>query len=743
MGLAWLVYALGALLGNIAVGITGLGHAIFFIFIFQIAVLSGFDERDFKYTVFLQALALLIAQPLLLRNSNIIRNANRQLLWLFVPATIVSTPIGNMVADAADTSILQIVGGTLVMIIGLRELIKGRNQLQQLFCGDYSIKPAEIFMKERETLSSTDSGVSDVSHTLELADISTMNLLTINEETKVFFMIGSQRSGSNWLRTIIDQRDDIAGPHPPHILREFEPLLEKFGHLQDADNIENLVDHVLLFVERNQVTWVDRNDSPIKFHRDDAADYVQQKMKTLTASGIAEDQLGIYILISLMDYTYSFFAQQNDKTTFLCKSMGMSKYHKQLQNYFGSQRLRYIYLVRDPRDVTLSFQKAPVGDKHIYTILKKWCKLQDQVIPILDDAPNQIHFISYEDMLTNKVEEITRLNKFIGGARQGSDLPQHDSRTLINNAANCKSTSSISRLSSQFQNLTKGDEFQKTQKQKWRSEMTSEDLTIAESVAYATMIRLGYTPSVVDSETKIVNYSNEDIATFVAENARWVEASLSNLRSENPLDIARRQFQKEVLTLEAEPICHSMRIATQPQPKESDAAINTSVDGKPTDEIAVPFPKDEICQAEDKSTKWQQLTTRQKAFTITMGALSGFLGGLCGIRGPPMIIFFMHSPVDLSSSAQRATSTAVTFCNVVVRVIYYIVTSTTKNSNRFTDRDADIYIAVGVCSLVGPYLGQFYFKRKLANQKEKIRAILSIPLAVCGITLLIFGFGSY
>ena len=32
------------------------------------------------------------------------------------------------------------------------------------------------------------------------------------------FMIGTQRSGSNLLRLMVNQAPDIAAPHPPHIL---------------------------------------------------------------------------------------------------------------------------------------------------------------------------------------------------------------------------------------------------------------------------------------------------------------------------------------------------------------------------------------------------------------------------------------------------------------------------------------------------------------------------------------------
>ncbi len=54
----------------------------------------------------------------------------------------------------------------------------------------------------------------------------------------VYFMIGSQRSGSNWLRTMLSEREDLIAPHPPHIMRDFMPLLPKYGDLDDFSNLK-------------------------------------------------------------------------------------------------------------------------------------------------------------------------------------------------------------------------------------------------------------------------------------------------------------------------------------------------------------------------------------------------------------------------------------------------------------------------------------------------------------------------
>jgi len=86
------VLSLCAFLGNIGVALTGFGMAIIFFFVYQIAYVSGF-EIDFKYALLVQALSLASIQPLLLYKSGVREHASRQMMFYFIPITLVSTPL--------------------------------------------------------------------------------------------------------------------------------------------------------------------------------------------------------------------------------------------------------------------------------------------------------------------------------------------------------------------------------------------------------------------------------------------------------------------------------------------------------------------------------------------------------------------------------------------------------------------------------------------------------------------------
>ena len=54
------------------------------------------------------------------------------------------------------------------------------------------------------------------------------------------FMIGTQRSGSNLLRLMLNEPARIAAPHPPHILQRLMPLVPNYGDLEKRENFRQI-----------------------------------------------------------------------------------------------------------------------------------------------------------------------------------------------------------------------------------------------------------------------------------------------------------------------------------------------------------------------------------------------------------------------------------------------------------------------------------------------------------------------
>ena len=159
--------------------------------------------------------------------------------------------------------------------------------------------------------------------------------------------IGTQRSGSNLLRAMLNQLPEIAAPHPPHILKTFIPLLQIYDDLNNDANFESLLNDVCLWVELNPVTW-----QTSKIDRASIKNSCKEKT-----------------LIELFYRVYAYYAALQNSEYTCCKSMSNVHQYKALENAGLSPY--YIYLHRDGRDVACSFKKAIIGEKHVYHIARR------------------------------------------------------------------------------------------------------------------------------------------------------------------------------------------------------------------------------------------------------------------------------------------------------------------------------------------------------------------------------------
>jgi len=409
---------------------------------------------------------------------------------------------------------------------------------------------------------------------------------SVDPNAPVFFMIGSQRSGSNWLRTMLDEREDLASPHPPHIMRDFMPILDKFGNLDDPERLRVLIDHVCTFVERNQVPWLTIHNRKISFNRAEAERFVTEQLSSLREKANGAKLPKGMPLLAIFDFVYNEFTIASDKRIWICKSMGMSKFHDMLLQYYGEHRLRYVYLVRDPRDVAMSFMKTPVGDCHYFPIITKWCGLQDAVLPIMETHSHLLLKVHYEELLSDKENTIKKIYDFIGkrrfgmGQRRGSVLGLEDVGTLIGNAKHGRQAAAAAHLSYQFQNLVRGPSFAAKQHAKWLNgpePLSNENLMLIESVAHNHMKRLSYEPHLVPHKRQPLVFTEEQKAEFARLNKLAIENMMTTLEVENPGDAQRRKHQAEVLSMPAEMI----------SAKEDDSCVEIGDDSD-----AAQYPRD-------------------------------------------------------------------------------------------------------------------------------------------------------
>ena len=323
------------------------------------------------------------------------------------------------------------------------------------------------------------------------------------------FMIGTQRSGSNLFRLMLNQLPEIAAPHPPHILIRLMPLMEGYGDLSNPETFAQLVDDACRLVEANPVEWegvkLDRAEIAARCDRQD--------------------------LYAVMAAIYDTLRDTWGKEAWVCKSLANVKYADKLADRFDDAK--FIYLYRDGRDVALSFMKAPSeGEKHYYNIALDWNKAQQQALRLRDKVgPSRFLSVSYEDLTGDEAGTLRRVCEFLGATYSEDAMHFHETDEA-------KRAATASNL---WENVTKP--VMKDNTRKFLTQMTPDDLRIFESVAGQSLDELGY-DRVATKKGEEERFTPEQIAEFNALNAERKKAGWATMDED---DRKRREEQKAVL----------------------------------------------------------------------------------------------------------------------------------------------------------------------------------------------------
>ena len=321
---------------------------------------------------------------------------------------------------------------------------------------------------------------------------------------QAIFMVGEQRSGSNLLRLILNESSSIAAPHPPHILQRFMPLLSTYGDLNDKKSFKKLIDDVCRLVELNPVPW----------------DKVKLKRKEIFNRCKEKSLIAVYATV--MDL----YAEAHGATAWVCKSMQNIQWADEINRYFDNPK--YIYLYRDPRDVTLSFTKAVIGEKHPYFIAKQWNNLQELCMNELKTQGDKTVIpLSYENLLKNPEKVVKELCNDIGITFNKNMMNFHKSKEAERSANS----------STLWENLSQP--IKNNNSQKFMSELTSHEIKIIESITGKVMDTLGY-ERVLVKEGDELDFSKDEIEFFHQEN---LKAKNKKATQVDPSDLKRRKLQ--------------------------------------------------------------------------------------------------------------------------------------------------------------------------------------------------------
>lgn len=325
--------------------------------------------------------------------------------------------------------------------------------------------------------------------------------------------VGTQRSGSNLLRVMLNAHSMISSHHPPHLLQTFMPLLHLYGDLSIPQNKRKLIEDCCEWVYANPVTW-----QPVSFDINAMNDHCSD-------------------LIDIFQFIYKEKAKQDQAMIWACKSTFNIEYIHSIE-----ERIKpfYIYLYRDGRDVAVSFKKAIVGPKHIYAISKKWHEEQQLTLNFLKRLnADRFISISYESLLENPDKILKQLCEKLGIGFE-SDMLQY-----------YKSGESMltSQSGHMWENVSKP--LIKSNSKKYLNELTDDEIDIFETVAGDSLKALNYQLEGAGKRTinssEIQNFLSEDL---ILRNISRSHADPKDLEMRRPHDQLLAQIKQNLISNE-------------------------------------------------------------------------------------------------------------------------------------------------------------------------------------------------
>jgi hypothetical protein len=277
-----------------------------------------------------------------------------------------------------------------------------------------------------------------------------------NQPSGPIFIVGTERSGSNLLRLILNAHPRIAVPHPPHVLRYFAPLEASYGDLSRRDDRARLADDVRWLLRVHIHPW----DPPID-------------REALIGHADPPDLLGIFFGL------YDQFLRAEGKARWGCKSTFAIHHVDRLRRHRPDAR--FLWLVRDPRDVAASSRRSVFSPFHPYLTACLWRDQQELGLALQARLPADCWLrMRYEDLLADPEGSVRSLCRFLGEPFEPGMLAYH--RTDAAQAA--------AALSEDWRNTTQP--VLQGNAGKYRSHLSGAEIRLVETVAGRLMEELDY-----------------------------------------------------------------------------------------------------------------------------------------------------------------------------------------------------------------------------------------------------------
>jgi len=265
---------------------------------------------------------------------------------------------------------------------------------------------------------------------------------------KPVFILGAPRSGTTFLASLLE-KTVYGAPFETHFISKYYHLLENYGDLTDYKKFNKLVTDIL--TERAVMQW--------DLYLDNKS-FFKELGNNISFSSIT-DQLCLKAAVK------KGYKSWGDKTPGYVGEFDIIK------SLFPDSK--YIYIVRDGRDVALSLLLKDWGPNNIYYCAEYWAELNKDSTQLLELAANgQLYFLTYEDLLDNVKTHIEKIYKFLDMKYSQKDIDEL-SQTV-----------------------------QKGNYNKWKQKMSTFQIRIFESLAGNSLKKFGYETAYKEQKVSLI-----------------------------------------------------------------------------------------------------------------------------------------------------------------------------------------------------------------------------------------------
>ena len=284
------------------------------------------------------------------------------------------------------------------------------------------------------------------------------------------FLLCSERGGSNLITSLMNSHSAISGPAPKHLINPIARNFFRYQPLSDSSWRALLNDLVQLF------------NVDFSFWQTNIS--VEELQK--------EVEVGDFGQL----YTTIYGKEALGKPVSFVKEIKVHEFFPFLTAWFPEAR--YVHLIRDPREVALSWKKSKTHKGGVVAGAQQW-KLDQQKYGMFCQLPGikeRSHSLSYERLVAAPEQVLSPVLNQIGYSWEDAMLYFHNRKDAQKNAANQTAWENLARPI-MSNNISK-----------YLTELNDAEIALVERICYFDMLQWGYTPQYSWETLEVISESD-------------------------------------------------------------------------------------------------------------------------------------------------------------------------------------------------------------------------------------------